>query len=155
MLSWGLSWADSWGHSWTHSWAHSWVKFRFRLFCASSKNANFIDIVVSASLTELTAFVSPPLSEEAQTGASLLRCLPLVLKSSSQGPESLQLREHWSREHDGIHLTAHISRDKGSFYMPALVGLDPAVLKTLRGSELLRRSVFTTPPRFTTPQTLL
>ena len=27
----------SWGHSWTHSWGHSWVKFRFRLFCASSK----------------------------------------------------------------------------------------------------------------------
>ena len=28
---------------------------------------------------------------------------------------------------------------------------DPAVLKTLRDSELLRRGVFTTPPRFTTP----
>ena len=28
---------------------------------------------------------------------------------------------------------------------------DPAVLKTVRDSELLRRSVFTTPPRFTTP----
>ena len=28
---------------------------------------------------------------------------------------------------------------------------DPAVLKTLRDSELLRRSVFTTPPRFTMP----
>ena len=28
---------------------------------------------------------------------------------------------------------------------------DPAVLKTLRDSELLRRSVFTTPPIFTTP----
>ena len=28
---------------------------------------------------------------------------------------------------------------------------DPAVLKTARDSELLRRSVFTTPPRFTTP----
>ena len=31
----------------------------------------------------------------------------------------------------------------------------PAVLNTRRDSELLRRSVFTTPPRFTTPQTLL
>ena len=32
---------------------------------------------------------------------------------------------------------------------------DPAVLKTVRDSELLRRSVFTTPPRFTTLWTLL
>ena len=32
---------------------------------------------------------------------------------------------------------------------------DPAVLKTLRDTELLRRSVLTTPPRFTTPWTLL
>ena len=31
---------------------------------------------------------------------------------------------------------------------------DPAVLKTLRDSELLRRSVFTTPPRCTTMGTL-
>ena len=30
------SWVLSWGLSWGHSWAHSWVKFRFRLFCASS-----------------------------------------------------------------------------------------------------------------------
>ena len=32
---------------------------------------------------------------------------------------------------------------------------DPAVLKTLRDSELLRRSVFTTPPKITTLRTLL
>ena len=36
-----------------------------------------------------------------------------------------------------------------------LLPKDPAVLKTLRDSELLRRSVFTTPPRFTTLRTLL
>ena len=37
------------------------------------------------------------------------------------------------------------------FFAPTSYPKDPAVLKTLRDSELLRRSVFTTPPRFTTP----
>ena len=39
----------------------------------------------------------------------------------------------------------------GAFYNPK----DPPILKILRDSELLRRSVFTTRPRFTTPWTPL
>ena len=46
-------------------------------------------------------------------------------------------------------------RDKRDFRTPKSLlpcfPKDPAVLKTLWDSELLRRSVFTTPPRFTTP----
>ena len=43
------------------------------------------------------------------------------------------------------------ARQRFSFHHPK----DPAVLKTLRDSELLRRSVFTTPPIFTTVWTPL
>ena len=45
----------------------------------------------------------------------------------------------------------NIDSSRTSFAYTEACPKDPAVLKTVRDSDILRRSVFTTPPRFTTP----
>ena len=84
-------------------------------------------------------------------------CRSMISSLLTTGSTKAPRRSTWAMPMHGGARQQHIwtHRCQTEPHTAASYPEDPAVLKTLRDSELLRRSVSTTPPRFTTPHTLL